>query len=342
MDIDRYARQTMFYGIGREGAARIRSARVTIIGLGALGSAATAQLARAGVGFLRIADRDFVELGNLHRQALYTEEDAEKQLPKAIAASKRLADINSEIVIEPVVTDLCHTNVEAFVRDVDLILDGTDNFETRFLLNEVCHKCGKPWIYGGATGATGATMNILQDGPCLRCLMPALPSPGEYPTCATEGILGMTSSIVAFLEAAEAIKIIVGSPNVSRSFIRFDLWNNEIMRLDVVREPDCAVCGKGIYELLARCEAKTGEDERAVALCADGTFQVSPERRARIDIAVFAARLEKVGAVSHNGYLLRFDNSETSFSLFSDGRAIIRGAKDAAKARSIYAEYIGL
>ncbi|MDR1509277.1 MAG: ThiF family adenylyltransferase [Synergistaceae bacterium] len=339
----RYARQTMFEGIGCEGAERIHAARVSIIGMGALGSVAAAQLARAGVGFLRIVDRDFVELGNLHRQALYTEENAGKQLPKAIAACGRLAAINSEIVIEPVVADFCRANAEEFVRDVDLILDGTDNFETRFLLNEICRKCGKPWIYGGAIGATGATMNILQDGgPCLRCMMPVLPMPGEYPTCATEGILGMASSIVASAQAVEALKIIVGSPNISRSFLRFDLWDNEVMRLDMVRDPDCAVCGKGEYELPPQGLTEGEEEERTIPLCADGTFQVSPKQRARIDLAAFAVRLEEIGMVSHNGYLLRFDNEEASFSLFDDGRAIIRDAKDAAKARSIYAEYIGL
>jgi adenylyltransferase/sulfurtransferase len=339
----RYARQTMFEGIGREGAERIRAARVAIIGAGALGSVSAAQLARAGVGFLRIVDRDFVELGNLHRQALYTEKDAEKQIPKAIAAHNRLAAINSEIAIEPLMEDVNAANAEAFVSDVDLILDGTDNFETRFLINEACDKYGKPWIYGGAIGAIGATMNILQDaGPCLCCLMPLLPEPDEYPTCATEGILGMSSAIVASVQAAEAIKIIVGSPDVSRQFFRFDLWNNEIMRLDMVRDPDCTVCGKGIYELLEMDAAESEEDGRAIPLCVDGTFQVSPKGRARIDLAAFAARLERIGLVSHNGYLLRFDDKETSFSLFDDGRAIIRGAKDTAKAKSIYAEYIGL
>jgi adenylyltransferase/sulfurtransferase len=339
MNIDRYIRQTAFAGIGQEGAERIRKARVAVVGMGALGTVVSSHLARAGVGFLRIVDRDYVDLSNLQRQILYTERDAEDQLPKVIAARNHLSAANSEIEIEPVLTDVGARNIEAIVRDVDLILDGTDNFDVRFLINEMCHKLRVPWIYGGALGAAGATMNILHgEGPCLRCLMPNIPAPGTYPTCGTEGVLSMATAVVASIEASEALKILTGSPAISGNFLYFDLWKGVFVQDDAVRDPDCDVCGKGVYELLERND----DDEHVIPLCTPESYQISPKRRARLDLASFASRLEKIGLVSQNGYVLRFDGKGASFTLFEDGRAVIRNAKDEAGAISVYAEYIGL
>jgi adenylyltransferase/sulfurtransferase len=343
METDRYIRQTTFEGIGKVGAERIKSARVAVIGLGALGTVTASQLARAGVGFLKIIDRDCVESSNLQRQALYTERDAEKQMPKAVAARDRLAAINSEIKVEAVIADVNAINIESLVCDVGIVLDGTDNFEARFLINEICHKLEKPWIYAGALGASGATMNVLPDGgPCFRCLFPEMPAPGSHPTCGTAGVLAMATSVAASIESAEALKILTGSPSVSRLLLTFDLWNGVFERFEIMRDPDCAVCGKRTYETLARGAKHGDEDWSVTPLCTEGTYQVSPWRRAQIDIAGMATKLGKIGAVSHNGYLLRFDNEDVSFSLFCDGRTVIRGVRDESAAKSVFAEYIGL
>jgi adenylyltransferase/sulfurtransferase len=232
---ERYLRQTVFPQIGEEGQEKLLVSKAAVLGLGALGSVIAEKLARAGVGYLRLVDRDYVEVTNLQRQAMYTERDAEEQLPKAVAASLHIAEINSTITTDPVVTDINADNIESLIEGMDIILDGSDNFELRALICEACHKQSLPWVYGGALGASGATMNIIPgDGPCFRCITPEIPAPGSYPTCATAGVIGMITSVVASVQATEAIKILIGSPNVSDNYLSIDLWHNAFDSVKII------------------------------------------------------------------------------------------------------------
>jgi len=247
----RYSRQIAFVGIGEEGQAKLLRSRVTIIGLGATGTVAANNLCRAGVGFIRIVDRDCVELINLHRQTLYDEQDASRPIPKAEAAFNRLAKINSEITLAPVVTDVNAAVIEQLIGDVDLVLDCTDNIETRYLINEACDKLRKPWIYAGVLASEGLTMNIIPgETACFRCLFPEAPLAGSYPTCVAAGVLNSITAVVASIESAEALKILIGSPEVRKSLFQIDVWNNCSSYIEVERNPDCPVCGRHEYEAL--------------------------------------------------------------------------------------------
>jgi adenylyltransferase/sulfurtransferase len=336
---ERYRRQTVFPHIGEAGQEKLLASKAAIFGIGALGSVIAEKLARAGVGYLRLVDRDYVDLTNLQRQALYTEEDAAGGLPKAVAAALHIAEINSGVVTDPVIADVGAGNIESLIADMDIVLDGSDNFELRALICEACHKHSVPWVYGGALGASGATMNILPGGgPCFRCIAPRIPAPGSFPTCATAGVIGMVTSVVASVQAAEAVKILIGSKDVSDKYLSIDIWNNAFDSVTILKDENCPVCGKGEYALL---DAGVPEDTVA-PLCTPGSFQVSASVKADIDLEAFAERLSAIGRVMHNPYLLRFDAGDISFNLFKDGRAVIRGAKDEARARAIYSEYIGL
>ncbi|MDR0877371.1 MAG: ThiF family adenylyltransferase [Treponema sp.] len=337
MNFDRYARQIAFEKIGRDGQQKICASRAAIIGLGALGTVIADELCRAGVGFLRLIDRDVVDISNLQRQVLYTEDDAREQIPKAFAAYAHLSKTNSEIKMEPVFADVNSSNIEAFVSGVDLVLDGSDNFELRYLLNEACHKHHIPWIYGGAVAASGSVMNILDGGPCFRCLLPEVPAPGSYPVCATSGVLNMITGIVASIEAAEAVKILSGSQAVSKKYRAIDLWENTFDAVEVHKNPDCPVCGKGQYEFLGKSRGAY-----TTSLCGRDAIQVVPEKPAEIDFAAFAAALEKTGAVKCSPFMLSFDDGKTAFNLLKDGRAIIKNVKDEKQAKAVYAEYVGL
>ncbi|MDR2610176.1 MAG: ThiF family adenylyltransferase [Clostridiales Family XIII bacterium] len=336
---ERYQRQTVFPHIGEAGQEKLLSSKAAVFGIGALGSVIAEKLARAGVGYLRLVDRDYVELTNLQRQAMYTEKDAADGLPKAVAAALHIAEINAGVTTDPVVTDINAGNIESLIADMDIVLDGSDNFELRALICEACHKHSVPWVYGGALGASGATMNILPgDGPCFRCITPEIPAPGSYPTCATAGVIGMITAVIASIQATEAVKILIGSEDVSHRYLSVDLWNNAFDSVTILKDEDCPVCGKGEYALL---EAGVPEDT-VTPLCTPGSFQVSAAAPIGIDLDAFAQRLSAIGLVMHNPYLLRFDAGPVSFNLFKDGRAVIRGAKDEAHARTIYSEYIGL
>ena len=334
----RYSRQVAFEKIGVKGQERLLSARAVIIGIGALGTVIANNLCRAGVRYLRLVDRDCVELSNLQRQILFDEADAKAGIPKAQAACDHLAKVNSKISLEPVVAHADSSNIEELVKDADVVLDGSDNMELRFLINEACHKLGKPWVYGGVLGATGNCMTIVPgEGPCLRCLMPEIPPAGSYPTCATAGVLNMVSNIIASLESAEAVKIITGSANTNKGVFVLDVWNNTTGHVTLSANPDCPVCGKGQYEMLDR------RAETYVAnLCGRDEYQVTPRQKTRIDLAEFGKRLTAAGTVRHGRFMLGFSNKETDFNLFSDGRAIIRNARDEKAARSVYSEYVGL
>jgi molybdopterin-synthase adenylyltransferase len=337
--MERYSRQILFEGIGEEGQRKIRAARVLVVGCGALGSAQVEMLARAGVGQLRIVDRDFVEESNLQRQTLFTERDARERTPKAIAARNRVAEINSEVVVEAEVVDVNNSNVERLVRDCSVVLDGTDNFTTRYLVNEACVKHRVDWVYGAAVGSYGVTMTVRpKRTPCLRCVFPEMPPAGSAPTCDTAGVIMPIISVVAAVQTSEALKLMAGKhEKLHGSLMQFDVWQNEWRRI-ALREPDpdCPTCAHGRFEAL---EADAGE--LATVLCGRNAVQVSPRSAGRIDLDALAQRLSSAGEVKVNPYLLRLKASEYELTVFADARAIIRGTDDASVARTLYARYVG-
>ncbi|MGA2059590.1 MAG: ThiF family adenylyltransferase [Thermoguttaceae bacterium] len=340
LQIERYIRQIRFSPLGEEGQRRLASARALVCGCGALGSVIANMLVRAGVGAVRIVDRDFVELSNLARQTLFDEADAAAGLPKAVAATEKLRRINSLVTVEPIVADVNHANIERFCEGVDVILDGTDNFETRFLINDAAVKLRLPWIYGGCLGAEGQTMTIIPgETPCLRCLMESCPPPSSTPTCDTAGILGPIVGVIASIEAVEAIKILSGNrDSISQQLTIVDLWQNRIKQVDISRlreQANCAACKRGEFTWLAGREGS-----RTAVLCGRNAVQLS-HQGASISLAELAGRLAGVGTITLNQYLLRLKVPPHEITLFSDGRAIIAGTDDIAIARTIYAKYIG-
>ncbi len=340
-NLDRYVRQMRYPPLGEEGQRRLLDSCVLICGCGALGSVLANTLARAGVGHLRIVDRDFLELNNLQRQVLYDEDDVAAGLPKAVAAQARLQRINSEIEVEAVVADVDHTNIGKLLDGANLILDGTDNFETRFLLNDAAHRFGLPWIYGGCIGAEGQTMTVLPgETPCLRCLMPETPPPGTTPTCDTAGILAAIINVVASIEACEAIKILSGNAAaVSRVLTIFELWDNQIrqVKLDALRDSvDCPACNGREFPWL---DGQRGS--HTAVLCGRNAVQLSFPDRPALSLDHLASKLASVGRVTQNRFLLRAHIDEFVITVFPDGRAIIGGTDDMALAKTVYAKYVG-
>ena len=336
---ERYSRQILFDGIGEAGQARLAAARVLIIGCGALGSAQSESLARAGIGYLRVADRDFVESSNLQRQTMFTERDAEARLPKAVAAANHIRQINSEIKVELEVVDVNHSNVERLIAGCDLVIDGTDNFSTRYLINDACVKHSVPWIYGAAVGAYGVTMTIRpHQTACLRCVFEEAPPAGSAPTCDTAGVIMPIINMVAAVQVTEALKLLAGrEDDLHGSLMQFDVWRNEWRRINVPSpRPDCTTCALGNYETLAP-EANEG----AAVLCGRDAVQILPAKPSKIDFSTLAARLEGAGEVKFNEYLLRFHTGDFELTVFQDARSIIRGTNEVTIARSLYAKYIG-
>ena len=338
---ERYSRQILFAGIGAEGQERLGRARALIVGCGALGTAQAESLARAGVGALRIVDRDFVEPSNLHRQTMFTERDARERLPKAIACASHLAEINSEIEIEAEVADASHTNIERLVEGCDVVLDGTDNFSTRYLINDACVKHETRWIYGAAVGSYGVTMTVRpHETPCLRCMFEEAPAAASAPTCETAGVIMPIVSVVAAVQVSEALKLLTGRvESLHNSLMQFDVWQNEWRRIRLGQpNPDCPVCARGVYETL---EAESAE--YAAVLCGRDAVQIQPPRAAQVDFASLAERLRGAGGeVTFNPYLLRFRVGDYELTVFKDARSIIRGTDDIMKARSLYARYVGV
>jgi molybdopterin-synthase adenylyltransferase len=336
----RYARQMRFGGIGIEGQRKLLDSRALVVGCGALGSVIANTLARAGVGKLRIVDRDFLELNNLQRQVLYDEGDVAAGLPKAIAARNRLTAINSTIEIEAVVADVDHTNIERLLDGVGCLIDGTDNFETRFLLNDAAVKLGVPWVYGGCLGAEGQTLTIVPgQTPCLRCLMPEPPPPGTTPTCDSAGIVGTIIGVVASIEANEALKILSGNPEaISRVWTILDLWDNTVrqIKLDSARAPDCPCCARREFPWLA---GQRGS--HTAVLCGRNSVQLSFPGRSAVPLDQLESKLAAVGQVSRNKYLVRATIGPYNVTVFPDGRAVIGGTEDIAEAKSVYAKYVG-
>jgi len=336
---DRYSRQARFSGIGAAGQERLRAGRVLVVGCGALGTVAVDLLARAGVGHITVVDRDFVELSNLQRQLLFDEADAAAGTPKAVAAAAAVARINSEVEVRPVVADVTPDNVERLVEDAQVVLDGTDNFETRLLLNDACVKRGVPWIYGGAIGSTGMSMTVLPgETPCFRCTFPRRPQAGAIATCETAGVLSSTVVIVTALQFTEVVKLLVGDrEHLNKGLVAFDVWSNQHERaIQSARNPDCPCCGLRQFEFL---EARV--TSRTASLCGRNAVQVSPGHPMKLDLAELGRRLDGVGPVSSSPYLVRLTVGAHELTIFPDGRAIIKGTNDVAMARSLYSRYVG-
>jgi len=332
---DRYSRQILFRGIGEEGQRKLGAARIGIVGCGATGSALASLLARAGVGTLRIIDRDYVEPSNLQRQSLFDEADAAESFPKAIAAARKIAAFNSQVVVEPKVDDLVPSNIEALLGGLDLILDGTDNFETRYLVNDYAVSKSLPWIYSAAVGSYAVTLNILPgQTACLACIFPDSPR-GMVETCETSGILNSAVNFVASIAATEALKQLAGAPSLRRTLLSFDLWTNEHAEISAAKpRPGCRACMEHDFIHLA------GEGRPHITLCGRNSVQIH-ERQRPIDFQEMDRRLQPHGTVRHNDFVLKFWHDPYEMTLFPDGRAIIKGTTDTTVARSLYARYIG-
>lgn len=333
----RYSRQVLFSGIGEHGQNLIQASSVLIVGCGALGTVSADHLARAGVGTIKIVDRDFVELNNLQRQVLFDEEDARKRLPKAVAASDKLQKVNSEIRVEPVVLDVNSKNIESLIGSANLVLDGTDNTETRYLINDACIKQGVPWIYAGVVSSRGMTMNIIPGkSACFRCLSPEPPQPGSMPTCDTVGVLNGVPGVIASIQATEALKILVGHSETGSSLIHVDLWRGKFGKASIRRQPECPACVQGKFDFLE------GEIlSEAFSLCGRNAVQISPGKEGRIDMGTLKERLAPLGEVYDNGFFLSFKVSPYELIVFPEGRAMIKGTTDESVARGLFAKYIG-
>ncbi|OWK37990.1 ThiF family adenylyltransferase [Fimbriiglobus ruber] len=344
--LDRYSRQMRVPGIGKAGQERIMKSRVTLCGVGALGTVLANTLVRAGVGFVRVVDRDFVEPSNLQRQVLFDEADVTGNLPKSEAAATKLRQINSSVQIESVVADINRTNIESLCEGADLILDGTDNFEVRYLINDVAIKHNKPWVYGGAVGSEGMTMTILPgETPCLQCVFEKSPGPGEVGTCETAGVLAPIVTIIASFQSAEALKILAGKKDaVNRELFMLNIWENTSRRVKIAplkgRKGQCPCCAKRQFEWL---EGEHGT--QTTSLCGRNAVQVTQKRASKLDFADLSRQLEASGPVTANKFLLKFNVTEGDepyeFTVFPDGRAIIKGTSDSDRARTLYAKYIG-
>jgi molybdopterin-synthase adenylyltransferase len=339
-DSGRYARQVRYPGIGAAGQERLRAAVVTVVGCGALGSASVNMLARGGAGVIRIIDRDVVELSNLQRQMLFEERDAEAGTPKAVAAAAAVARINSTIRALPVVADLTPYNVGELLAGSSVVIDGTDNLETRYLLNDACVRAGTPWIYGGVIGSTGMAMAIVPHRtPCFRCLFPRVPDATRLETCETAGVLASAVVTVAAFQWTQAVKLLVGDESLEPgALLTVDVWsgNFEVVH-GIPRRPDCACCVEGRYEHL-----DVQRTSQATALCGRNVIQVSPGRPVRLDLLEFARRFDGIAKPVVNEFLVRVVVDAHELTVFDDGRVIIRGTDDPARARSLYARWVGV
>ncbi len=335
-DRERYSRQILYRPIGEAGQKKLLASRAAVVGCGALGSLQAALLARAGVGELRIIDRDYVEASNLQRQTLFTESDAARVLPKAVAAEAHLKQANSRVRVCGVVADLTPENAAELLGAVNVILDGTDNFETRYLINDLAVRENIPWVYGAAVGSYGATMTIVPgETPCLACLFPEPPS-GMHATCDTEGILGSAAAAVASMQVAEALKLLVGDiPALHGKLISFDVWENRFQAVHPGNPvEDCPVCRRREFAYLS------GDRAVQITLCGRNSVQIH-ERRRPVDFAELASKLESLGTVRSNPFVMQFSAAPYELTIFPDGRAIIKGTSDPGLARSLYARYIG-
>ena len=338
--VSRYVRQEIFRGIGKEGQEKLKKGRVAIVELSAIGTAVANNLARAGVGYLRLIDGDYVDITELQRQSLFTEEDAREERVKAVVMQEYLQKVNSGVTVDIHIASLSSGNVDSLFEDVDLVIDATDSMETRLLINEACVELGKPWIYGGALAAGGMTMNFMQgeNDPCFKCFLGDEEYiPGEQPTCATEGVLCSTTSMIAALQSAEALKILTGSDDLRTELMSFDLWDNSFEPFTVEKDPDCPVCGRRQYQYYGKVSGA-----HTVSMCGKDSMQIIPSHEGEIDFARYADKLQHQGKVKYTQYTLDFDDGDCQIKLFKNGRAIIKHVSDEQRARAVYAEYIGL
>jgi adenylyltransferase/sulfurtransferase len=337
--LDRYTRQRLFPEIGIQGQERLLESRVAIVGCGALGTHAASTLVRAGVGSTLLIDRDFVELSNLQRQTLFDESDVHEGLPKAIAAALRLQKVNSQVTLRTAVIDLTGANAEAVLSNVDLVLDGTDNFYTRYLINDVCTKLKLPWIYAGVVGGNGMTMTFMPgQGPCFRCVFPEAPPAGLNPTCDTAGILESAAAVLSGFQCVEALKILSGNPAaLKKGLLHVDVWERQFLSLDPgAKREDCPCCVAGNFEYLRQENAIL-----TTQLCGRDAVQVSLSAPAQLDLAQLALRLEPLGEVRLNRFMLRAFIDKYELSVFPDGRCIVKGTTDEVVAKAVHARYIG-
>ena len=339
--LSRYSRQILYEPFGEEGQRRIMHAQAVIVGCGALGGVLANTLVRAGVGFVRVIDRDFIEIDNLQRQVLFDEQDIADNLPKAEAAARKLRRVNSAVAVDGIVSDVTPENIEAFCRDADILLDGTDNFETRFLINDVAVKHNIPWIYGACIAAEGLVMPIIPgETPCLRCIWEDAPPAGMTPTCDTAGILGPVVGIVASMQAFEALKLLSGRTEaLNRNLVSIDAWSGRVrnMNMQAAREKgDCPCCRQRKFEFL-----EGGRASASTTLCGRNAVQITPAGDISISFKQLAARLPFEARPRFNSYMLRFAIEPYAITLFPDGRAIIKGTNDPAAARTFYNKYIG-
>ena len=341
MTTSRYSRQELFAGLGREGQARLGAARVVVVGCGALGSVASEMMVRAGVRSVTVVDRDFVEESNLQRQSLFDEADVARGLPKAAAAEAHLRALNGSVEVRGVVTDLVSDNADALLAGADLVLDGTDNFETRFLLNDICVRAGIPWVYGACVGSYGLALLVRPKvSPCLRCLLEQQPAPGSGPTCDTAGVVAPIVHVIAGIQVAEALKLLSGHPeNLLAGLVTVDLWAGQFDVLDLRgRAPWCPACTAGQFDY-----AVASSGGASAVLCGRDAVQVRPGRDAHVDLGALADRLGASADVrAVNEHLVRFVVPEAELVVFRDGRAIVKNVRDTAQARSLYAKYVGV
>ncbi|WP_407657633.1 ThiF family adenylyltransferase [Mesobacillus jeotgali] len=339
-EMERYSRQILFQPIGSEGQEKLLKSSAVIVGMGALGTVISNHLVRSGVGYVRIIDRDLVELSNLQRQTLYDEDDARENLPKVIAAEKKLKKINSEVKVEAIIADLTLDNAEDLLANFDVIVDGTDNFMARYLINDVAVKHGIPWIYGGAVSSRGMFAAIKPgETPCYRCLFPSVPA-GLGETCDSIGVLSPITDIIGSFEAVEALKLLVGAesnPNLEQ----MDIWYNSFLQMDVSqgRNPECPACVQHHYEFLDR---SSDQQINYASLCGRNTIQINPRQKTKQDLEKLAGRLKNNGEIKGNPFLLRFmPDDEITMVIFQDGRVLVHGTNDTVKAKSYYARYMG-
>ena len=333
---DRYSRQILFPAIGAEGQHKLSSSRIAIVGCGATGSVLASLLARSGVGLLRIIDRDYVEPSNLQRQSLFDEHDACESLPKAVAAARQIARFNSQVSVEPHTADLTPDNISDLLAGSQLILDGTDNFQARYLINDYAVKNSLPWIYTAAVGSYAASLNVIPgETACLACMFAGPPS-GVVETCDTSGILNSAVNLVASVAVTEALKLLLGNKSsLRRTLLSWDLWTNQHAEVAADRpRKGCRACDERNFVYL------NAEGCSQITLCGRNAVQIH-ERHQKVDFPAMAARLQPLGAVRHNEYVLKFSREQYELTLFADGRAIIKGSSDPALARSFYARYIG-
>lgn len=338
----RYSRQVFFHGIGKEGQKKLAKSRVLILGCGGLGSVSSELITRAGIGYIKIIDRDFLELNNLQRQILFDENDVKQGLPKAIAAKQRLEKINSNVIIEAIVDDANRFNIETLLDNIDLAVDATDNFETRFLLNEACIKKSVPWIYGACIESYGLTMNIIPDKtPCLRCIFEKIPAPGSSPTCETVGVISPVVTTIASIQCTEALKILTANYNqLNNQIVSIDLWKNNFETIDISeanKQKNCPVCNFRQFNFLSGKYGTT-----FTTLCGRNAVQIIPFEKAEIDLKNLALKLTSFGDPIYTEYLLKITLDNYELTIFPDKRAIIKGTTDIGTARGIYTKFVDI